>query len=260
MARPDMFEHLARYYDPLMEHVNYDRWLLITTALAELAPKDFRHVDLGCGTGVLVNMLRHAGWQSVGLDLSEAMVRAGRHTRRALPLGVADLRNLPLNGSVDFITCLFDSMNFLLEEQEVRRALCQCADALTPGGLLYFDIVTERMVKEHFAGQQWTEQNGAFNSSWKSAFDENTACSRTEVRVNTGHKSAIEERIYPTAFFREAVEDAGLKLLAMYDAETWQPPRNKTTRVDFVAVKAPQAGMVKRFTAVRKQILAQVYP
>ena len=259
MSRPDMFDELAHYYDPLMEHVNYDRWLLIATALAGLVPPGFRHIDLGCGTGVLLSMLRQAGWQSVGLDISEAMVRAGRHARPGTPMGVADLRNLPLNESVQFITCLFDSMNFLLEEEDVRRALRQCADALAPGGVLYFDIVTERMVTEHFADQQWVEQNGAFNSAWSSSYDRSKTQSRTEIRVNSGAKSAIEERIYPTPFFAEAIEDAGLTLLGTHDAETWLAPKKKTTRIDFVAVKKPPTGIQKKYNHICKQIRAQVY-
>lgn len=254
MAAPDAFAHLARYYDPIMSHVNYDRWFSCTLALAELAPAPFRHVDTGCGTGVLVNMLRQAGWQSAGIDLSAAMVSAGRRARGSLPLAVADLRALPFNNSLGFITCLFDSLNFLLEERELRQAIHEFARALCPGGLLYFDIVTERMVTLHFAGQEWDEDNGGFQSSWTSAYNRATACAETRVRINTGAETLIRERIYPHALLENMLRDFGLTVLAVYDAERWRRPTRHTTRIDFIAMKQPPRNVNRQFKEVTKHV------
>jgi predicted TPR repeat methyltransferase len=73
----DSFEDLARYYDRLMVHVDYDRWYAVAGAIAGLLPRPFLHVDLACGTGTLLRKLRKVGWNSFGLDLSVAMLRAG---------------------------------------------------------------------------------------------------------------------------------------------------------------------------------------
>ena len=124
MPRPDDFANLARYYDPIMEHVDYDRWFVITTTLAELAPDPFLHLDAGCGTGVLMGMLRKIGWSSVGIDLSLAMLQTGRRRRGSLPVAAADLRALPFRGAVDLMTCLFDSMNFLLTYTSAPMPAC----------------------------------------------------------------------------------------------------------------------------------------
>ncbi len=253
MLRDDAFRDLAHYYDPIMEHVHYDRWFMITTALAELLPDSFRHLDAGCGTGVLVNMLRRAGWASFGMDLSHAMVRTARRQRGALPVAVGDLREFPFH-SLEYITCLFDSINFLLEEAEVRRAIQCFANALRPGGLLYFDIVTERMVTEFFEDQEWTEDNGRFRTTWYSVYDRKTSVAETTIRVNTGAEAFIRERIYPTPFFIKAVRDSGLTLLAAVDAGSWKCPTRRTTRIDFVAVKDPGHTLTRRFPGLRTQI------
>src|SRR5690606_17293139 len=50
----DSFEDLARYYDRLMVHVDYDRWYAVAGAIAGLLPRPFLHVDLACGTGTLL--------------------------------------------------------------------------------------------------------------------------------------------------------------------------------------------------------------
>lgn len=251
---PDTFSELARYYDPLMAHVDYERWFLITTALADLLPEEFRHLDACCGTGTLLEKLHEIGWKSVGVDLSADMLCAGRMKRETHSLAVADIRALPFKGSIDYITCLFDSINFLLEEDSVRQAFKGFSDALTEDGVLYFDIVTERMVTKHFEGQTWQEDNGTFTSVWSSSFDRATAISETEIRLRGGPVSTLRERIYSQSFIEEALSDAGLTLLGAYEAGHWKRVRRGTTRIDFVAMKGSSVGREKRFKAVRKNI------
>ncbi len=251
----DAFEHLARYYDPLMAHVNYDRWQAVAEALAPLLPQPFIHVDAACGTGALIKRLRRAGWRSMGFDLSPSMLRAGRKGRAALPAVTADLRALPFR-NVDFITCLFDSLNFLLELDGLRQALREIADALRDGGLVYFDVVTERMVTEHFEDQRWTEKTGRLSSRWDSRYHRGSQVSETLVQVNRGPASAIRERMYPLEVVRTAAEDAGLEILGMFDATGWKKPTSKTVRADFVACKGDVRAYAKDFNKVAAHVRA----
>jgi SAM-dependent methyltransferase len=255
----DPFEDLARYYDPLMEHVNYDRWFFITVALAELLPSPFRHLDAACGTGTLVEMLRKTGWDSAGLDLSPAMIHAARKKEGKPPVAVADLRALPCSASIDIVSCLFDSLNFLTEEQDLQLALEQLYHALQTGGILYADIITERMVTEHFEGQEWEEDNDGFSSRWRSHYDHTAGIAESHVRVNTGATSIITERVYPQEQVEAMLRKSGFDVLGMYDAETWGVPTKKTTRVDFVAVKGASPGLKRKYDKVAIQVRDWVY-
>ena len=253
MSGADTFGELARYYDPIMDHVDYDRWLAVTTALAELLPPHFLHADAGCGTGLLLQHLRKIGWRSVGVDLSHAMLKTARKKYPDLPVAQADLRALPLR-NLHYVTCLFDTVNFLTELAELQEALRQFYGTLQPGGLLYFDVVTERMVTEHFHNQTWTEDNGHFRTTWTSTFDRETGITETHVRVNTGSEAHINERVYPTQVILRAIQNAGFTLLDCVDAFTWRSPSRGSTRLDFVAAKQPAPGTVRNFKFVRAKI------
>jgi SAM-dependent methyltransferase len=237
MPTNDAFADLARYYDRLMDHVDYDRWYIAATTLAGLLPGPIVHLDAACGTGVLLKKLVRLGWNSVGIDLSQAMLRNGKKAPGAMPAAAADLRALPFSESLDYITCLFDSINFLLDPGDMRRAIGEFARALKPGGLLYFDIVTERMVLEHFAGQSWTEDNGGFSTTWESDYVRKTGQSHTHIKVGSGARSTITERVYEQDEIEDAVAAAGLDLLGAFDAESWRAPGKKSIRIEFVAVK-----------------------
>ncbi|MDQ1257678.1 MAG: hypothetical protein QG656_2284 [Candidatus Hydrogenedentes bacterium] len=250
----DPFVDIARYYNPIMDHVNYDRWVTAASAIATMLPPGFRHLDAACGTGTLLRLLRRGGWDSIGMDLSYSMLNEGNRTGRPLPVAAADLRALPLHESVDFITSLFDSMNFLLDMNDFCMALRSLHAALRPGGLLYFDVVTERMIFDHYDGQTWTEDNGQFNSTWKNHYDRYTRVITTDIRVNTGDSCRLLERIYPIADIEEALSDSGFYLLGAHDAHTWKSPNRKTVRVDLVASKGNEKMYRKAFKKVRAEI------
>lgn len=250
----DPFATLARYYDRIMAHVDYDRWYLVTLALAGLLPFPFRHADVACGTGNLVKRLQRIGWHTLGMDLSPAMIRTGKKEDASWHGLVGDLRALPFHNSLDFVTCLFDSLNFLLEEEHAERAILQCGAALRPGGLFYFDFVTEEMVLRHFAGQRWTEDNGTFSTTWESNYDHATGITETSVRVNNGVANMIRERIHSQTRIKEALEKAGLVPMATLDAETWRKPRRKTIRLDVVAVKGNPKHYMKAFRGIQQEI------
>ncbi len=236
----DPFEELALFYDPIMEHVDYARWFDITTLLAEkLLPQKVRSLDAACGTGTLLHMFKELQWESYGFDLSPAMLKTAKRLYPEVPLYQGDLRALPFHETFDCITCLFDSVNFILDEDGVLATIDSFYSALKPGGMLYFDIVTERMVTRHFAGQDWTEQNDGFSTRWTSSFDRSSAIAATTVRVNSMKAAIIKERIFPTRLFEDGLQQAGFTTFAVVDVNNWRQPGRRTTRIDFVAIKQP---------------------
>ncbi|MFP4502741.1 MAG: class I SAM-dependent DNA methyltransferase [Candidatus Hydrogenedentota bacterium] len=253
MPPTDPFDSIAHYYDTLMDHVNYPRWARITYALGDLFEHRPAHLDVACGTGVLVQHMRQRGWKSFGIDLSAAMVRTGRK-RAPMPLAVGDMRALPAAGGVHFITCLFDSLNFLLTEEDVVHTLQSFHAALDTPGLVYFDIVTERMVTSHFANQSWEEDNGSFTTVWRSEYVPGTGIADSLLRFNTGPEHRIRERIYPVAFVTEALTAAGFNVLGVFDADTWRKPRRRSTRIDFVAAKGNPQVFGRGFKSVRQSV------
>jgi len=256
MNSDDAFLELAPYYDRIMDHVNYDRWYMITMAVAGMLSPSFTHLDAACGTGTLIKRLRAKGWKSLGTDVSYAMIRAGRKAGAGFPAAAADLRALPMCG-VDYVTCLFDSVNFLLTIEDVTRSFMEIRRALSPQGIFYFDIVTERMVTEHFEDQDWSENNGRFSTKWRSRYSRKTNIAETTVKVENGPEGTVRERIYTQAEIEQAIDSAGLYLLGVFDAHTWKPPHKRTVRIDFVAARDNSRALRKRFESVYAEVRGQ---
>lgn len=256
MKTPDTFAELARYYDPIMRDVDYDRWYLIAGAIAELLPRPFRHLDVACGTGVLLRKVFEDRWNSFGVDLSVSMLRAGKQRRRRWPVSAGDIRALPYHKSFDYVTCLFDSVNFLLTFADFKTGIQSMADCLVPGGILYFDIVTERMVLDHFAGQRWTERNGKFSTRWECDYDPPSRTVETRIQVNRGMVYTLHERIYELELVEDAVRGAGVEILGAFDAESWCKPRRKTVRIDIIGVRGDPKPLRQGMRSVERHVQA----
>jgi SAM-dependent methyltransferase len=118
-------------------------------------------VDLGCGSGVLAERLTRAGYDVLGIDLSEAMLRLAR--KRA-PLARFELRSLfhvRLQACVavcaigQCVNYLFDPRGTIRLEGFFRRVHA----ALNPGGVFVFDIAVpgsgSKPLLLHSQGEDW---------------------------------------------------------------------------------------------------------
>jgi SAM-dependent methyltransferase len=94
-----------------------------------------RAVDVGCGSGRLVEALARCGWQVDGNDLSESMVLAARKRCHGLPvaLNVCDARQLNLTPRHYELVTTCWMIHWL---EDVRPTLQQLTNAVAPGGHL----------------------------------------------------------------------------------------------------------------------------
>lgn len=90
-------------------------------------PRGARVADLGCGSGVFTELLRRAGYASVGLDISPKLVALGRSKYPGLELMEGDAENLPF-GAESFDGVLLSGLVHHFPDPrrlagEVRRVL-----------------------------------------------------------------------------------------------------------------------------------------
>jgi SAM-dependent methyltransferase len=144
------YDVLAPAYDLLTAGYAYAPWLAAIDRLArEHGLEGRRALDVACGTGKSLEALLDLGYEAVGCDASAGMaaVARGKLAGRA-EVHVADMRELPIYGSFDLVTCLDDALNHLPSAGDVAAALRAMARNLAPAGLLAFDVNTLAAYRE----------------------------------------------------------------------------------------------------------------
>jgi SAM-dependent methyltransferase len=117
-------------------------------------PQPGAALDLACGTGAATLPLARTGAFTVGIDRARPMldIAHGRARDARLPITFieADIGDLPiaaagplLPASFDLITCLYDSLNYLLDTHDLLQVFHAAFTLLKPGGSFVFDLNTE---------------------------------------------------------------------------------------------------------------------
>lgn len=251
----DTFHKLARHYDGMMSHVDYERWIAVSTLIADLCPdEDFYHLDIACGTGSLLAGLRDYGWRSVGIDLSPAMLEKAGDNFPELPLAQADMTALPFNHSFHFATCVFDSINFLLTKDALASAFRSIRGALTDSGVLYFDVISEAMVLEHFAEKDWIDRIDRTDIRWSGRYDAESRIIENSIWSDRKEPSIVRERVHTEEEIREAARAAGMHVIGVFDTETWDAPTAETLRYDVVASVRPESEHGEELARIQEDV------
>lgn len=107
----------------------------------DLAPRS-RILDVPCGSGRHALALAGRGHRVVGVDISPEAVeharRAAAETGLVVDLTVAEMRDIPRDGTFDAAICMGNSVGYL-DLAGLREFVAAMAGAVCPGGGLVID-------------------------------------------------------------------------------------------------------------------------
>ncbi len=210
------YEAFAPIYDDFNHLNDYEMWL--GRLLPELEKHGLRRgrlLDVGCGTGRAFEPMLRRGWEILGCDVAPAMLaEARRKYGEAVPLEVADVRELPAFGKFELVWALNDVVNYLLSRDDLERALTGMRSNLAPGGLVLFDANTLALFEANFAGGASTEMS-ARGWRWDGLSGDVEPGGTFQARLSGDGVAAHlhRERHHTAEQVQEAMETAGLQLL-----------------------------------------------
>jgi SAM-dependent methyltransferase len=159
----ETYEGLAPFYDELTRDHDYAGWTChLEQAALRFGVNGRRLLDAACGTGKSFLPFLERGYEVTACDISPEMVELARLKAPAVEPFVADMRALGELGSFDLITCLDDSVNYLLDEGELEDAMASFAANLAPDGVLVFDVNTVSTYRTTFARDAVVDGPGVF--------------------------------------------------------------------------------------------------
>jgi len=135
-----VFEHSARVYDLLYSFKDYEAEALdLTTLVRERNPGAASLLDVACGTGKHLELLRATFPDVAGVDLDDGLLAVAHERLPDVPLTRGDMRTFDLGRTFDAVTCLFSSVGYLRDDEELAAAIGRMAAHLSPGGVLVVD-------------------------------------------------------------------------------------------------------------------------
>lgn len=240
------FEGVAQYYDHLMKHVPYRGWVdYVEDLLKRWTAYPRQVLDLACGTGKVGAELLRRGYEVVGADLSEPMVRLCGTQTPPLPAIVSDARALGFaDQSFDLIVCLYDSLNYILEAEGFAAAMAEGYRLLRPGGLFIFDLNTTRALSTGMFTQRDLTGPDPLHYDWRAHWDPKTHVCKVDMWFSYREGDQTREftethfqRAYTHKEVQGALKDAGFRRPRAYDGYRFSPLTPWSDRVFYVSRK-----------------------
>lgn len=188
------------------------------------------HLDLACGTGLALEHFSKRGWRSTGVDASLPMLRLARNRSGSGPLVAADIRQLPLRGTFALVTCLYDSLNHMMERDDLVAGFRAARAVMGSDSRLMFDMnhpeiypAVWGLSEPFFAnGPGWELEIG---TSWHPRQRLGRATVRgfaTMGREKVDIRELHEQRAWNEAQIERALREAGLEPLEVLDFDPFE--------------------------------------
>jgi len=140
--KKECFKKNAEYYDLLNKNKNYElECNFLEQVFKKYSQFEIKNIlDLGCGTGIHAKSLSLRGYNVLGLDLSEEMIKIAKlKASENLKFIVGDMSNFEINMKFDSIISMFSSFGYLTKNKQIESSLNSIKKHLKPGGLFILD-------------------------------------------------------------------------------------------------------------------------
>ena len=220
----------------------YTSFAQVYDLFKEYGAEDGLVLDLGCGTGSMTQLLAEAGYDMIGADNSEEMLEIAMEKRAAAGLDILyllqDMREFELYGTVRAVVSICDSMNYILEPEELTQVFRLVNNYLDPGGIFIFDLNTEYKYKELMGENTFAEDRTESSFIWQNYYDEKKQVNEYDltlfIREGELYRKFEEthfQRCYSLDEVKAAAETAGMEFVTAYDAFTKDPVKEDSERI-----------------------------
>lgn len=267
----EAYTDFAQVYDELMDETPYEEWCGFLMELfqkygaddiSKNKGKDIAGnldqerntiLDLGCGTGTLTELLARKGYDMIGVDNAQEMLQIAmeKRERSGLPILylLQDMREFELYGTVGTVVCVCDSLNYLLEEEDVLQTFRLVNNYLYPQGIFIFDFNTVYKYATVIGDDTIAENREDCSFIWENYYHEEQEINEYDLTVfvrgeqETWFRRFQEihyQRGYRLEQMKELLMEAGLTFVAAIDADTHGTVTDESERIYVVARKGTE--------------------
>ena len=248
----EAYTNFATVYDVFMDETPYEEWKnCIVRILQENGIEDGLLLDLGCGTGTMTMLLAEAGYDMIGVDMSVDMLDIAKNKSQSVQPEILylcqDMREFELYGTVRGVICVCDSINYLLEEEEIIQTISLVNNYLDPRGIFIFDFNTVYKYREVIGDRVIAENRDTCSFIWDNYYDAENGINEYELAIFVkdaassagNHYLKFEEEHYQKGYeleeMKACLEKAGLVFVNAYDTDTGAAVHAKTERITVIA-------------------------
>lgn len=204
--------------------------------------------ELGCGTGSFTLTMAKRGYDIIGIDMSAEMLDIARNKSAEAGFDIMyleqDMRELDLYCTAGTILSVCDSINYLLEDEDVIETFKLVNNFLFPKGVFIFDFNTLHKYRDVIGDVTIAENREDCSFIWDNYYHDEEHINEYDLTIfyRAGEdgmfKRSVEthyQRGYTLDEMKTFVEKSGLRFITAIDADTHGEPTDESERIYIVA-------------------------
>ena len=244
----DAYTDFASVYDTFMDETPYEEWAdYLQQILEESEIRDGLVLDLGCGTGTLTELLSKKGYDMIGIDNSSQMLDIAMQKKDSSKQDILyllqDMREFELYGTVKAVVSVCDSINYLLEEEELLQTFRLVNNYLDPKGIFVFDFNTVYKYQEVIGDTTIAENREECSFIWENFYHEEEQINEYDLTIFVKEEDEYfrkfhenhYQRGYEPEKIKKVLETAGMEFVKFIDADTHEEVTEYSERVYCIA-------------------------
>ncbi len=246
-----IYTSLAPIYDEIMKDVDYEDWADYVDAIIQEHNQDAETVlELACGTGKVAMYLEELEcYEITATDFSEEMLEIAKTVADFREMNInwkqLDFFNIELEDKFDIVLSLFDSVNYILKEDEVLRMLENVEKVMHEDSLFIFDFTTpahSEYVADMLNEEGITPDNIRFERHSFYMPTERIHVNEFDIEFLDKDKQTVlrrerevhRQRIYTLKEMKEIVAKSNMEIVAAYEDFVLDKANDKSERITMV--------------------------
>ena len=265
----ESYTSFARVYDIFMDNVPYQEWADFLDAILQkygcfgknltvnptqdsemeqaLMSERNSVLDLGCGTGTLTELLADKGYDMIGIDNAEEMLEIAMEKRmqsgKDILYLLQDMREFELYGTVGAVISVCDSLNYILDEEDMQQVFHLVNNYLYPGGIFVFDFNTVYKYETIIGDTTIAENREDCSFIWDNYYHDEERINEYDLTIFVEEEEDLFRRFSETHYqkgytlleMKQFVQNAGLEFVTAMDADTHEEVTEESERIYVVA-------------------------
>ncbi len=248
MSNQAYTKSFASIYDEIMDNVPYDLWYKYLIDLLDYYnKKPNKVIDLACGTGNMTfRFAENKNWELSGVDISKDMLEVARAKAEKKNVNVNfyndDLRTFSPDDKYDLAFSLFDSLNYILKYEDLKKVFEKTYDFLKEDGIFIFDMNTIQRLMSIDPGTMLLNGDN-YSCFWEDIIDKKNKLWKVKLKIYFDdnkvdfYQEIHKETSYPISDVITALKWTGFKEIEVFSAYTFNRGKESDNRIYFVAAK-----------------------
>jgi len=237
-----LYNDFSLYYDEFAYDIPYKKFCDYYKKIFKKYNKNPQIVlDMCCGTGTLTQLMSET-YDMIGIDSSVSMLNIAKQKDTDLKILYLcqSMTDFELYGTVDCAYSSLDSINYLMEHEEIIKHFKLMHNYLVPNGLYIFDISTSYKLKNILGNNMFSDESENAFFVWQNEFEDGISTMYLDVFVRDENEkySRISEvhtqRAHSVSKIKKIATSCGFKVKGVFDDLSFDEAKRNSERVFFV--------------------------